>query len=168
MEIDQEFKELFLEAARAALLAKADKLKEVADGSAGDWRFDETGSLGVENQIKGAIRELRRQVLDIDFKLMELAESQHEREQKGKEESKGDDSPLNENEQAEQALMGHEEELTKEFERDCAKEWNRRRLARERVCDCRWRGVWARWDLSNGSIRVHGDVRGRVRRGPPQ
>ena len=39
--------------------------------------------------------------------------------------------PLNENEQAEQALMGHEEELKKEFERDCAKEWNKRRLARE-------------------------------------
>ena len=27
--------------------------------------------------------------------------------------------------------MGHEEELKKEFERDCAKEWNKRRLARE-------------------------------------
>ena len=27
--------------------------------------------------------------------------------------------------------MGHEEELKKEFERDCVKEWNKRRLARE-------------------------------------
>ena len=27
--------------------------------------------------------------------------------------------------------MGHEEELMKEFKRDCATEWNRRRLARE-------------------------------------
>ena len=26
--------------------------------------------------------------------------------------------------------MGHEEELKKEFERDCAEEWNKRRLAR--------------------------------------
>ena len=64
VEIDQEFKGL-LESTRGVLLAKVDKLKEVADGCAGDW-FDETGSLGVENQIKGAIRELRRQVLDID------------------------------------------------------------------------------------------------------
>ena len=71
-----------MEATRAALLAKADKLKEVADGSAGDW-FDETGSLGVESQIKSAVRELQRQVLDIEARLMELAESQHEREQNG-------------------------------------------------------------------------------------
>ena len=27
--------------------------------------------------------------------------------------------------------MGHEEELTQEFKRDCATEWNRHRLARE-------------------------------------
>ena len=66
-----------------------------------------------------------------NVKLTELAESQHEREQKGEEESKDGDPPLKENEQAEQALMGHEEELTKEFKRDCATEWNRRRLARE-------------------------------------
>ena len=69
-----------------------------------------------------------------DVKLVELAESQHEREQKGKEESKDDASPLivrQENEQAEQALMEHEEELMEEFKRDCATEWNRRRLARE-------------------------------------
>ena len=38
--------------------------------------------------------------------------------------------PLNENEQSEQALMENEEELKKEFERDCAKEWNKRRLER--------------------------------------
>ena len=111
VEIDQEFKAL-LECTRGVLLAKVDKLKEVADGCAGDW-FDETGSLGVENQIKGAIRELRRQVPDIDIRLMELAESQHEREQKGKEEPKAVDPSPNESEQAEQALMGHEEELKK-------------------------------------------------------
>ena len=29
--------------------------------------------------------------------------------------------------------MGNEEELKQEFERDCAKEWNRRRLARESI-----------------------------------
>ena len=62
---------------------------------------------------------------------MELAESQHEREHKGKGESKDEDPYPNESEQAEQALMGHEEELKKEFERDCAAEWNKRRLARE-------------------------------------
>ena len=79
VEIDHEYKDL-LERTRGVLLAKVDKLMEVAKGNAGEW-FDETGSLSVENQLKGAIRELRRQVLDIDVKLMELAESHHEREQ---------------------------------------------------------------------------------------
>ena len=64
VEIDQEFKDL-LESTRGVLLDKVGKLKEVADGCEGDW-FDETSSLGVENQIKGAIRKLWRQVLDID------------------------------------------------------------------------------------------------------
>ena len=87
-----------------------------------------------ENSIKGAIRELRRQILDIDAKLMELAESEQEREKKkGKEESKDGDPSLvvsQENEQAEQALMLHEEVLAAEFRSDCATEWNRRRLTR--------------------------------------
>ena len=65
---------------------------------------------------------------------MELAESLQERERKkGKEESKDGDPSLiisRENEQAEQALMRHEEVLTAEFKSDCATEWNRRRLAR--------------------------------------
>ena len=131
METDQEFKDL-LEKTRGALLAKVDKLKEVLDG-AGDW-FDETGSLGVENEVKGAIRDLEKQILDIDTNLVELADSQHEREQKGTRESKPESdgsSHTENNEQCEQALMGHGEELKKEFERDCAKEWNRRNLARE-------------------------------------
>jgi len=129
VEIDHEYKDI-LERTRGVLLAKVDKLQEVAKGNAGEW-FGETGSLSADNQLKGAIRELRRQVLDIDDKLMELAESQHEREQKGKEESKDVDPSPNESEQAEQALMEYEEELKKEFERDCATEWNKRRLARE-------------------------------------
>jgi hypothetical protein len=91
VEIDQEFKNI-LEHTRSVLLAKVEHLQEVAKGNAGDW-FDETGSLVVENQLKGAIRELRRQILDIDVKLMKLAKSQHEREHEGKEESKGDDPP---------------------------------------------------------------------------
>ena len=121
VEIDHESKDI-LERTRGALLAKVGKLKEVLDG-AGDW-FDETGSLGVENQVKGAIRDLDKQLLDIDVNLMELADSQHEREQKGTQESKPEDDglSLNENERNEQALMGNEEELKKEFERDCAKE----------------------------------------------
>ena len=72
MEIDQEFQDLS-EKTRGALLAKVDKLKEVLDG-AGDW-FDETGSLGAENQIKGAIRDLEKQILDIDVNLIKLADS---------------------------------------------------------------------------------------------
>ena len=81
------------------LLAKVDKLKEVVDG-AGDW-FDETGSLGVENQVKGAIRDLEKQIFDFDVNLMERADSQHEREKKGTPESKqeSDGSPPNESEQ---------------------------------------------------------------------
>ena len=120
MEIDQEFKDL-LERTRGALLAKVDKLKEVLDG-AGDW-FDETGSIGVENQVKGAICDLEKQILDIDVNLMELADSQHEREQKGTRASKqeSDGSSLTENEQCKQAPMGHEEELKRVFERDCTK-----------------------------------------------
>ena len=80
VEIDQEFKDL-LEKTREALLAKVDKLKEVRDG-AEDW-FDETGSLGVENQVKGATRDIKKQILDIDVNLIKLADSQHEQEQKG-------------------------------------------------------------------------------------
>ena len=57
VEIDQEFKDL-LEQTRKVFLVKIEKLKEV-QGGAGDW-FDETGSLGVENQVKGAIRDLEK------------------------------------------------------------------------------------------------------------
>ena len=107
VEIDHEYKGI-LDRTRSVLLEKAEKLQEVAKEDAGEW-FDETGSLSAENQLKGAIRELRRQILDIDVKLMELAESEQEREQKkGKEESKDGDPSLiisRENEQAEQALM---------------------------------------------------------------
>ena len=68
VEIDQEYKGI-LERTRGVLLAKKlDKLHEVvAKGNAGEW-FDETGSLSAENQLKGAIRKLLRQVLDIDVK----------------------------------------------------------------------------------------------------
>ena len=58
VEIAQEYKDI-LERTRGVLLAKVDKLQEVAKGNAGEW-FDETDSLSVENQLKGAIRELRR------------------------------------------------------------------------------------------------------------
>ena len=133
VEIDHEYKGL-LDRTRGVLLEKVERLQEVAKEDAGEWS-DETGTLSVENQLKGATRELRRQILDIDVRLMELAKSWQEREQKkGKEESKDGDPSLiisRENEQAEQALMGHEEELTAEFKSDCAAEWNRRRLARE-------------------------------------
>ena len=97
VEIDQEFKDL-LDETRAALLANIDKLKDVLDG-AGGW-FDETGSLGVENQVKGTIRDLEKQILNIDVNLMKLANNQQEREQKGTLESKleSDGSSLNENE----------------------------------------------------------------------
>ena len=133
VEIDHEYKDI-LDRTRSVLLEKVEKLQEVAKEDAGIW-FDETGSLTVENQLKGAIRELRRQILDIDVKLMELAESEQERERKkGKEESKDGEPPnviSQENEQAEQALMGNEEVLAAEFRSDCATEWNRRRLAQE-------------------------------------
>ena len=80
-----------LDRTRSVLLEKVEKLQEVAKEDAGIW-FDETGSLTVENQLKGAIRELRGQILGIDVKLMELAESEQERERKkGKEESKDGD-----------------------------------------------------------------------------
>ena len=72
VEIDPAFKDL-VDKTREALLAKVNKLKEVLDG-AGDW-FDETGSLGAENQIKGAIRDLEKQILDIDVNLIKLADS---------------------------------------------------------------------------------------------
>ena len=49
VEIDHKYKGI-LERTRGVLLAKVGKLQEVADESAGDW-FDETGSLGVENQL---------------------------------------------------------------------------------------------------------------------
>ena len=51
VEIDHEYKGIF-ERTRGVLLAKVDKLQEVAKGNAGEW-FDETGSLSVENQLKG-------------------------------------------------------------------------------------------------------------------
>ena len=94
---------------------------------------------------------------------MKLANSQQERDQKETAESKpeSDGLSLSENERNEQLLVGNEEELKKEFERDCAKEWNRRRLARESIRLWR-RRVRSGWNLSSGSIRVHGDVRGRV------
>ena len=90
VELDSEYTAV-LDATRGALLDKINKLKEVQE-MAIDW-FDETGSLGAENQVKGAIRELEKQLLDMDVKLMELAESQQEREQKGKEEPKEHDPP---------------------------------------------------------------------------
>ena len=120
-----------LDETRAAVLAKIGKLKEVLDGPGG-W-FDGTGSLSAENQVKGGIHDLENQDLEIDINLMKLvANSQQERDQKGTLESKqeSEGSSLNKNEQMEQSLMENEEELKKEFERDCAKEWNRRRLAR--------------------------------------
>jgi hypothetical protein len=138
VEIDNEYKAV-LDATRDTLLDKIKKLKEV-QGMATDW-FDETGSLGVENQVEGAIGALEIQLLEMDVKLQELAESQREREQKGEEESKENDPP-NEGEQNEMfwhqrclesvecILMHKEEVLKQEFERDCAKEWNRRKLER--------------------------------------
>ena len=36
--------------------------------------------LGVENQVKGATRDLEKQILEIDVNLMKLANSQQERE----------------------------------------------------------------------------------------
>ena len=128
-----EYKDI-LDRTSSVLLEKVEKLQEVAKEDAGEW-FGETGSLSVENQLKGAICELRRQVLDIDVKLMELAESGQERERKkGRGESKDGDLPYvisQESEQAEQALMFNEEELAAKFRSDCATEWNRRRLAQE-------------------------------------
>jgi len=138
VEIDNEYKAV-LDATRDTLLDKIKKLKEV-QGMATDW-FDETGSLGVENQVEGAIGALEIQILEMDVKLQKLAESQREREQKGEEESKENDPP-NEGEQNEMfwhhrclesvecILMHQEEVLKQEFERECAKEWNRRKLER--------------------------------------
>ena len=169
VEIDHEYKDI-LDRTRSVLLEKIEKLQEVSKEDAGMW-FDETGSLTVENQLKGAIRELRRQILDIDVKLMELAESEREREKKKGEEESKDGEPPNvisrEKEQAEQALMGNEEALAAEFRSDCATEWNRRRLAQE-YATCGWGRFRSGWHLSSRSIRVHGDVRGGVRRGSPQ
>ena len=68
------------------MLGKIDALKKVMDGTGG-W-FDETGTLKVENQIKGAIRELENIILEIDINLMKLAKSQQEREQRGTSEPK--------------------------------------------------------------------------------
>ena len=53
----------------------------------GGW-FDETGSLGVENQVKDAIRDLEKQILEVDVNPTKLANSQQERDQKGTLESK--------------------------------------------------------------------------------
>ena len=107
------------------------------DGT-GDW-FDETGTFKVKKQIKGGIRELENRILEIDINLMKLAKSQQEREQMGTSESKpeSDGSFLNANERMEQSLMGNEEELKKEFERNCPKKMEQAQT-RERVCDCRW------------------------------
>ena len=57
VEIDHEYKDL-LGRTRGVLLEKVERLPEVAKEDAGGW-FDETGSLSAENQLKGAIRELR-------------------------------------------------------------------------------------------------------------
>ena len=169
VEIDHEYKDI-LDRTRSVLLEKVEKLQEVSKEDAGIW-FDETGSLTVENQLKGAIRELRRQILDIDVKLMELAESEQEREKKKGEEESKDGEPPNvisrENEQAEQALMGNEEVLAAEFRSDCATEWNRRRLAQE-YASVDGEGFGRDGIYRSRSIRVHGDVRRGVRRGSPQ
>ena len=158
VEIDHEYTDI-LDRTRSVLLEKVEKLQEVAKEDAGGGWFDETGSLSAENQLKGAIRELRRQILDIDVKLMELAESEQERERKkGKEEPKDGDPSLivsQENEQAEKALMFHVEVLAAEFRSDCATEWNRRRLAREyAIVDGEGFGRDGT-NLSDRSIRVH-------------
>ena len=54
VEIDHEYKGI-LDRTRGVLLEKVERLQEVAKEDAGEW-FDETGTLTVENQLKGAIR----------------------------------------------------------------------------------------------------------------
>ena len=55
VEIDHEYKGL-LDRTRGVLLEKVERPQEVAKEDAGEW-FDETGTLSVENQLKGAIHE---------------------------------------------------------------------------------------------------------------
>ena len=160
VEIDQEFKDL-LEQTRGVLLVKIDKLKEVL-GGAGDW-FDETGSLGVENQVKGAIRDLEKQILEIDENLMKISKSQHEREQKGNGEPKqeSDDLPLMKTNRVSKPSWEMRKSSRKSSSATALKNGTSAD-SRESVCECRWRRVRSGWNLSSISIRVHGDVRGGV------
>ena len=79
VEIDQQYKEL-LEATRTAILGRINTLNEVVVG-AGDW-FDETSSLAAENQVKQIIRELEKQLLEVDDDLLEVAKSLQEKTMK--------------------------------------------------------------------------------------
>ena len=70
---DRDYK-VFLEAQREAVLGKIDKFKTMVEESEG-W-FDETGALSVENQLKGAMRELENRLLEIDTELGKMTKSQ--------------------------------------------------------------------------------------------
>ena len=115
------------------------------------WMERETGSMKpaplvskIKSEAPSAISRNSSSTSMSTSWLMELADSQHEREQNGTQESKpeGDGSSLDENEQCEQALMGHEEELKLESSRKSSSAIARQNgtgaTSRERVCDCRW------------------------------
>ena len=100
------------------MLGKIDKPKTMVEESKG-W-FDETGTLSVENQLKGAMQELENRLLEIDTELSKMTKSQKE-VLGGTLESRQDSesSFIERNERIEQQierrLMGDEEVLKDEF-----------------------------------------------------